>query len=309
MKRRNEIRKDPIIDKYVVIAPRRNLRPHTVQEGDAQRPSRACAFCPEQVDKVRALAVVGPKKRHWKIKVIRNIYPAVSLDNPRAYGTQEVVIETPDPALQLDELPVSHIEKLFAVYAQRTKAIARTREIEYIMVFKNSGGKAGASIQHSHSQVFATRLVPPQLLRRAQKAREYFLRTHRCAYCDMVVFEEKSARKIFADRLVSVFAPFASENNYEVWIFPRRHIDNVTMLHENERRAIAAQLKKILQKISKLKLDYNYYFHQVINDEDQHFYIKVRPRGSVWAGVEIGSGIIINPIPPEDAAAYYRSRA
>lgn len=309
MRRRSEIRKDPVVDRYVVIAPQRGLRPQTIKDGNAPRPPRACVFCPEKVDGVPALAVVGPKKLRWKIKVIRNIYPAVSLDNPRAYGTQEVVIETPRPTTQLDELPVSHIEKLFEIYAQRTRAISRNHEIEYIMIFKNSGGRAGASIEHSHSQVFATHLVPPQLLRRAQKAREYFLRTHRCIYCDMIAFEEKSARKIFSDSFISVFAPFASENNYEVWIFPRRHVDNVTMLRPGERRAIAKQLKRVLHKIAKLRLDYNYYFHQVLNDEDQHFYIKVRPRGSIWAGVEIGSGIIINPVPPEDAASYYRSRA
>ena len=62
----------------------------------------------------------------------------------------------------------------------------------------------------------------------------------------------------------------------------------------------------ILKKIGILGLPYNYYFHQAIHDKDQHFYMKIIPRGSVWAGVEIGSGIIINPISPEQAAKFYR---
>ncbi|MCH8275333.1 MAG: S-layer homology domain-containing protein [Armatimonadetes bacterium] len=89
-------------------------------------------------------------------------------------------------------------------------------------------------------------------------------------------------------------------------VLPRRHLDNVTQLTHAEHIAWAKILKKILKKIGKLGLPYNYYFHQVINDEDQHFYMKIIPRGSVWAGVEIGSGVIINPIPPEEAAIYYK---
>jgi len=65
-------------------------------------------------------------------------------------------------------------------------------------------------------------------------------------------------------------------------------------------------MKKILTKINKLDLPYNYYFHQVKNDRDQHLYMKIKPRGSVWAGVEIGSGLIINPIAPEEAAKFYK---
>jgi len=95
-------------------------------------------------------------------------------------------------------------------------------------------------------------------------------------------------------------------HNYEIWLMPKRHIDNITLLTPAERLSFAKILKKILVKINQLGLPYNYYFHQVINDEDQHLYMKITPRGSIWAGVEIGSGLIINPISPEVAAKFYR---
>ncbi len=309
MIQKSEIRKDLLVDEYVIIAPRRGQRPFDTQEGDGSRnvPKPGCVFCPEQVDKIRPLSLIGQKKQNWRVRAIKNIFPAVSLDNPRAYGVQEVVIETPDHTKQLDDLPVAHIEDILRVYAQRTTAISQNKKIEYIMIFKNSGGKAGASIAHSHSQIFATNFIPPQLVRRTEKAREYVLRNRRCAYCDMMKFEERGPRLIYKDRYVSVFSPFASQNNYEAWIFTRRHLDNITLINNRERHAIAQQLKNILQKIDRLRLPYNYYFHQVVNDVDQHLYIKIRPRGSVWAGVEIGSGVIINPIPPEKAARYFRS--
>lgn len=308
MQVKNEIRKDFLVDRYVVIAPRRGQRPMEMHPHDGPAaPASSCVFCPDRVDRVPSLFHIGPAKRRWRVKVIRNIFPAVSLNNPKAYGAQEVVIETPDHEKQLDDLPVAHIEDLFRAYKQRTAAISKNRNIEYILIFKNSGGRAGASIQHSHSQIFATNFIPPQLLHRSEKAQEYRLLHRRCAYCDMIRFEERSRRAVYRDSLVSVFCPYASENNYEIWMLPRRHIDNVTLLRASERHSLALHLKRVLRKINKLNLPYNYYFHQVVNDDDQHLYIKIRPRGTVWAGVEIGSGIIINPIPPEEAAKFYRS--
>lgn len=302
---KNELRKDPIVDRYVIIAPRRNQRPQDTEA--APGGARPCVFCPERVDAVHDLYHIGLAKKRWRIKVIQNVFPVVSLDNPKAYGTHEVIIETPHHDKQLDDLPVAHIEDLFRAYSQRTRIIQRNKKIQYIMIFKNSGGRAGASITHSHSQVFATDFIPPQLLDRSLKAQTHDIRFGGCVYCQMIAREEKSPRRIYSDALVSVFAPYASENNYEVWMFPKRHIDNVTQLTPQERRAFAVHLQRILRKIAELSLPYNFYFHQVVNDRDQHFYLKIRPRGSVWAGVEIGSGVIINPIPPEIAAKYYRS--
>lgn len=299
---KSEIRKDPIVDQYVIIAPVRARRP---RKGAQQ----TCGFCPQQADRVRALLTLGPKKRNWRIKVIQNIFPAVSPTNPRAYGVQEVVIETPNHARQLEDLPLSHIADLLRAYALRTRAITKNKKIEYVLIFKNSGGSAGASMSHSHSQVFATSFIPPKILHRSQRAQSHRMRTGRCAYCDMIQFEERSSRRIFSTPLVSAFAPFASPNNYEAWILPRRHIDNITQLTGAERFAIASALRKIIRVIGTLKLPYNYYFHQVVNDPDQHLYVKIRPRGSVWAGVEIGSGVILNAVLPEAAAAYYRAHA
>jgi UDPglucose--hexose-1-phosphate uridylyltransferase len=307
----SEIRKDFIVDRYVVIAPRRNLRPtqlSPVLEGQRSTTKQSCVFCPDNIDRVRPLAVVGPKKQTWDIKVIKNVFPAVSLHNPRAYGVQEVVIETSDHTKQLDDLSLAHISRLFGVYADRTRVLTKNKKIEYILIFKNSGGRAGASIEHSHSQIFATNFIPPQLLHRSRRSREYKLRTRHCAYCDMIRWEERSPRLVYKDHIISVFCPYASENNFEIWLLPRRHIDNITMMNAGEQLAFARHLKHVLKKITNLHLPYNFYFHQVVNDEDQHLYLKIRPRGTIWAGVEIGSGIIINPIPPEDAARYYRKR-
>lgn len=289
MKTSSEIRKDYIQDKYVIIAPRRGARPHEL------RATERCVFCPQK--KSRGV---------WDVKVVPNKFPAVSLDNPKAYGTQEVVIETPRHNVHLEDMEISEIARVFEVYAERTKSISEIPKIEYILIFKNSGGRAGATLGHAHSQIFATQFLPPHLMDKSQQAQAYKLRTGRCAYCDVIARERKGSRLVLDDGLTIAFTPYASMHNYEIWILPRRHIDNITELTESERLSWATHLKRILGKISKLGLAYNYYFHQVVNDEDQHLYMKITPRGSVWAGVEIGSGLIINPVSPEEAAKYYR---
>jgi len=302
-----EIRKDYIQEKYVIIAPKRGKRPHdTIKPKEHhKRLVSSCIFCPHNLMKIHSLYLKGAKK-DWQINVIANKYPAVSLDNPKAYGQQEVVIETPDHTEELENLSTDHIADLLQAYSERTKAISKNQKIEYILIFKNDGGIAGASLQHAHSQIFATKFLPPHLLDKSQRQQAYKVKTGNCVYCEVVAKEAKGPRLVYKDEYVIAFTPYASMFNYEVWIMPLRHLDNITELNNNERKSWAKILKHILQKISQLDLPYNFYFHQVINDNDQHLYMKIVPRGSVWAGVEIGSGLIINPIPPEDAAEFYR---
>lgn len=315
----SEIRKDYIQDKYVIIAPRRGTRPHEAVSSIPQKiVPPPCRFCPEKLDQEEYVFEVGSSKAElwrekssalkntWQIKVVPNKFPAVSLDNSDAYGVQEVVVETPEHGKHLEDLSDEQVAKLLGVYASRTKTIAENKKIEYILIFKNSGGPAGASLAHAHSQIFATHFLPPHLFDKSQKVQAYKLKTGQCVYCDVIAKERKSQRLVFEDQHVIAFTPYGSMHNYEIWILPRRHLDNVTLLTDAERLSWAKILKRILKKITALNLPYNFYFHQVIHDEDQHLYMKITPRGSIWAGVEIGSGLIINPVSPEDAAVYYR---
>lgn len=305
---RPEIRKDYIQDKYVIISPRRKMRPHDVVVAPDQTSKQfdeACQFCPNKLAGLKFLQRMGSSK-NWRIAVRPNKFPAVTLDNPRAYGQQEVVIETPDHVRELEDLPVNHIADLLLVYAERTKAITKNKKIEYILIFKNNGGIAGASLQHAHSQIFATNFLPPHLTDKSQRQQAYKIKNGTCVYCDVIKKEKIGPRFVWQDKNVIAFTPYASMFNYEIWIMPKRHLDNITELTKAERLSWAKILKHSLKKISQLNLPYNYYFHQVIHDEDQHLYMKIVPRGSVWAGVEIGSGLIINPIAPEEAAKFYR---
>lgn len=300
----SEIRKDYLLNKYAIITPGRAVRPRDIKEQTVITRVAHCPFCFDKIDKNnivdRLEAPAG------EIISLKNIFPAVSLDNKKSYGAQEVIIETPDHQKELHGLPEGQIEQLLRMYARRTAALCKIKNIEYVLCFKNQGSKAGASIVHAHSQVFATNIMPPDIKEELSASHDYRLNRKTCPYCDVILKEIKSERKIYEDKFVASFAPYASQYHYEAWIFAKRHLDNITKLDDNEFKSFAKILKKILLKLNELDLSFNYFLHQSISDRDQHFYLKIQPRDSVWAGVELGSGIVINSVPPEQAAKFYR---
>lgn len=306
-----ELRRDYIQEKYVLIAPQRKKRPHDIIVPERVKLKRGhCPFCTPLIDdQLAVLTIKDPTKKHpWLIKVLLNKYPAVSVDNPKAFGVQEVIVESSEHTPEITDFPISHIAKILEVYAIRTKEmIKKVPELEYIIIFKNQGGRAGASLIHSHSQIFATSFIPPHLVDKSIRVFEYYLKYGSCVYCDVIEKERKAKeRLVWEDKNIIAFCPYAPMYNYEVWIMPKRHIDNITQMNQKERISFAKILRYVLKKVDELGLPYNYYFHEIVNDKHQHLYMKITPRGSVWAGVEIGSGVVINPISPEESAEYYR---
>jgi UDPglucose--hexose-1-phosphate uridylyltransferase len=291
----SEIRKDYLQDKYALIAPRRGKRP-----GDEV----VCPFCPENLSKKQVIKTYG---KPWKVAVLKNLYPAFTMQKGGVYGRQEIVVETPYHTRKLYDLPVADIAEVIKVYADRVKEMKKDKRIKYILVFNNSGVTAGASKAHEHSQVIGMNFVSPYLLDKTEKEHRFQGKTGRCIYCDIIKKEEIGPRKIFSDNNIFVFAPYASQYAYEARIYPRRHLDNVANLTNEERASIASALKNILMAVGALKVPYNFYMHERTTDADQHFYIKITPRGAALAGVELGTGLIINPVTPEAAAKYYRN--
>lgn len=274
-----ELRKDYLQDQYAVIAPIRGKRFGL---------NHKCPFCDREK------------------RVLPNRYPAFSTSYPKAYGRQEIIIDTPEHSTLLSDLSVAEISELIAVYGERLKAMKKDRRIKQVMILKNHGAEAGASKEHEHSQIIGMEFVPPHLEDKTHWERVYEAKTGRCPYCDIIKKEEKTSRHIFSDHSVHVFAPYASQYTYEARIFPRRHLDNVADLNPVERKSVATALKGILLGIKELDIPYNFYMHERVMDRHQHFYIKVTPRGAHLGPVEIGMGFNLNPVAPEDAAKFYR---
>jgi len=305
LKPSSEIRKDYFLNRFVLITPSRAMRPRDIEEKTVVTKDADCQFCPESIDPKKIIDKIGSSKK-WQTIALKNIFPAVTLDNPRACGTQEVIVDTPKHDINLGELSVSEIENVLKMFARRTAVLAKNKNLEYILCFKNQGSKAGASILHAHSQIFATAITPADVEEENFCAQLYEKENHACPYCQIIKQELKSPRKIWADKNVTAFAPYASQFHYEAWVFPRRHVDNISLLKSIEIHSLALALKKILSKLDRQKISYNFFLHNLVSEKNQHFYIKIQPRDSIWAGVELGSGLVINSVPPEEAAGFYK---
>jgi len=305
-KLKSEIRKDYFLNKFVIITPSRSLRPRDINEQTILKRNNTCPFCPENINPKIIIDKINNRTKQWEVISIANIFPAVSLDNSFAYGVQEVIIETRNHSQELAELSLIEIENVLKMYAKRTLELMKNKKLDYILCFKNQGSRAGASIIHAHSQVFATAIIPPDISNEMLLAQDYKNKNKNCVYCDIIKKEQKEKiRIVFEDKNIIAFTPYASEYHYEVWIFPKRHLDNITLLKKEEISSLSSALKKILTKLEKLKLSFNYFLHNVVSNTDQHFYIKIQPRDSIWAGVELGSGLVINSVSPEDASEFY----
>lgn len=306
-----ELRKDYILDRWVLISPKRGARPHELKRS-SEIVEEKCFFCPGSESLTPPEIGRVPRNGGWQVRWFENKFatlkpegmPSVSTDNrfyafAGSFGYHEVVVETPRHDKQLADLSVSEIEDVLHVYARRIVELESRAHIRYVNVFKNTGFLAGTSIVHSHSQIIATAVVPPEISARLSAMRRFVS----CPYCAVVASERNSGRFCFENADFIVFAPYASRFNYEVWVFPKLH---VSRLEDVNFRSLADVLKKVLSRLSSVRMDYNMLVQYGPKGEDFHFHVEVCPRVAIWAGFEFGSGIIINSVAPEDAAKFYR---
>lgn len=300
-----EIRQDYFQNKFVIISPQRGKRPHEIQEKIIETKLDKCFFCPDFIDQ-KNIIYRFPHIRNWKVLAIGNIYAALNLEDPQAYGRQEVIIETPLHGKALGQLLPEQIALVLRTYQNRIQELLRVDSIHYVSCFKNEGIQAGASKQHAHSQIFASQLIPPAWKRHQQDLANYQKKHGICPYCAIIRKEINSERDIWKDRNIFALAPYASEYGYEAWLLPRRHFKSINDMSAAEISSLAQALKLVTAKLSRHHIPYNYYLHECDASDQGHFFIKIFPRVSVWAGVELSSGMIINSTAPEVAAGFYR---
>ncbi len=300
-----EIRQDFLSGRYVIISPQRQSRPRQLIETGV-KVSSVSPFTKDKIKKENILATLGHGQE--KIISLKNKFPAVTPTNKKAYGYHEVIIETPEPDLQLADLTVKQIKNLFKMYQRRTKFLLKQKDINYVTCFKNQGVGAGASLIHAHSQILATALMPPRIVELEEKSRTYQLANHKFLLGDIIKQELKSPRKIFTDKTIAVFCPYASFYEYEAWLVIKRPVVSFLDLTDKELTSLAKSLLKILKTLQTLGVDYNFFFHATSTNLKEHFFVKVEPRMHVWAGIELDSSLTINFIEPEKAALIYRQQ-
>ncbi len=302
-----EIRKHYFLESYVIIAPDRNKRPsffHASSEPHVV-PSDHCPFDHNTEPSVWQT----PRSGKWHVKIIRNVFPALTPDNPLAFGVQEVIINTPDHKTEFSGLPVSHIKEIFQAYRHRLTELAKLEGIRYVLIFKNDGPLAGASVAHAHCQIFALPIVPPKIATESDALNHYWNTRDSCAYCDIINWEtQQKVRLISADKHFIAIAPYASSHALEAWLIPRRHVPKFADLKDDELNSLAVILKNITARLDISNISFNYLLQESLENQDHHFVLKVEPRTTKFAGAELGTGVEINPVSPEYTALWYQGK-
>ncbi|MCX6694710.1 MAG: DUF4931 domain-containing protein, partial [Candidatus Altiarchaeota archaeon] len=275
-----------------------------------------CFFCPGNESTTPPEISRVEEGGKWTIRVFPNKFPAVTLEEGErteylmpAYGEHEVIVETPEHDNGLSDLSVEQLAKVLRVYSEREEALLKKQGIAYVLLFKNWGKEAGASLPHTHTQAVSLPSVPKLVKEEAEAAEEYAREKGACPFCKTIEKEVKSDRRIFEDDCIAAFTPYASRVPMEAWIMPIRHVGRLKELKDKEYESLAMALKQVLEKLKRLNdTPYNYYIHSSPAGADLHLHIEVLPKMATWAGFEIGSEVYINTLAPESAAEYYRQK-
>jgi UDPglucose--hexose-1-phosphate uridylyltransferase len=336
-----ELRHDPIQKRWVIIATERGRRPSDFIKSEPAPTGGFCPFDEGNEDKTppEVLAFRGPdsppNSPGWDVRVVSNKFPALRIegeidraadgiyDKMNGIGAHEVIIESPDHDLTLADQPLEQFQKVLLAGQMRLIDLMKDPRFRYVLIFKNHGVTAGASLAHPHTQIIATPVTPRTVSMELDCARDHYNHKERCLFCDIIRQEQKQGIRVITevDGMIA-FTPFASRFPFEVFVAPLQHSHDFSELSADGLAALAKCLKDVLSRL-KLALDdppYNFMLHTAPNTTgkarrpghwitlpmDYHWHFEITPRLVKIAGFEWGTGFYINPTPPEDAAHYLR---
>ena len=327
-----ELRKDPITGRWVIISTERRKRPSAfLLEHVAPAEGHVCPFCegneqytPKEVLSYRRNggAANGPG---WDVRVIPNKFPALQVegdldrqgeglfDKMNGVGAHEVIIETPDHKASLATMPAAAVERVLWAYRERVLDLKQDRRFRYILIFKNHGAAAGASLDHSHSQLIALPVIPRNVRDEISGARRHFEHKERCVYCDIVRQELDARVRVISENADFVaLSPYAPRFPFETWLLPKRHGASFEDAPRHEYESLARMLKETLLRMNRAleSPPFNLIVHSApfseAAGEFYHWHVEIMPKLTKVAGFEWGSGFYINPTAPEEAAEVLR---
>ena len=326
-----ELRKDPVVGRWVIISTERARRPNDFQREPVRPKGENCVFCPGNEDKTPPEILAGrpsdslPNTPGWTYRVVPNKFPALRIegdleptgeglfDRMNGVGAHEVVVETPDHRGSLATMDVEALGEVLVAFRERLLDLKKDPRFEYVLVFKNHGEAAGASLEHPHSQLIATPITPIMVTEELEGSLRYWEMKERCVWCDIVRQERRSRHRIIVEANGFVaLAPFAPRFPFETWILPTHHRSAFDDNGVDDLRGLADVLGDFLRRLDQVLQHppFNFVLHTApLRDgplEHFHWHLEVMPKLTNVAGYEWGSGFFINPVPPEDAAAALR---
>ena len=321
-----ELRKDPITGRWVIVSTDLARRPSQFLRVPVVAKHTSCQFCAGHEDETPPeVLTYRDGGNHWILRVVPNKYPALRVegvferegngmfDKMSGIGAHEVIVEAPEHKISLAELSDKHVENLFWAFRDRILDLKRDTRLRYVLLFKNHGEAAGASLEHSHSQLIALPVVPVQVQDEIDGGLRYYEFKERCIYCDIVRQESADGARVILDTdEILVLAPYAARFPFETWIVPRRHSSHFETAHASLIQLLAWAVRATIRKIERVLEfpSYNFLIHTAPVQEGPlehyHWHLEIIPRLTKVAGFEWGAGFYINPTPPEESAQFLR---
>lgn len=326
-----ELRKDPIQGRWVIISTERSRRPSDFIQEEQKKVGGFCPLCEGNEDRTppEVFAFRDPKTLPdtpgWTLRVVPNKFPALRIegelnregdgiyDKMNGIGAHEVIIETPRHEETLATLSLKAVNHVLLAYRQRIIDLRCDPRLRYVQVFKNHGLAAGASLEHSHSQIIALPIVPRRVSEEIEGAKAYYHYKDRCVFCDIIRQEtQQGVRTITETPMFLSIAPFASRFPFETWILPKTHCSSFELMESVHYYQAAQILSDTLRKMNKVLNNppYNFVIHSSsfpeVDADHYHWHLEIMPKLTKVAGFEWGTGFYINPTPPEVAAHYMR---
>ncbi len=347
-----EIRINPIVpSESVLVATARGSRPQQQEERiphDDREHVETCPFCKGNEDMTPPTITAVPDEDNWEIRIVQNLFPVLGTESMQSnisfglqqimdgYGHHEVIIDHYKHGIEVHEMSQQHLVQLLATYQLRMDELFSSDErIRYVLIFKNFGSAAGASIKHTHSQIIAMPIIPENVYNEVEQSHRHYEKYHQCIFCSLIdealtfeatIYNRESGevrRKIDVgqyiidrgERFIAI-KPFASRYEWEVHILPLEHQSDFLQATAEDIEDFAAVLKRTMQRLDKVLsgAQYNYYFHSVPRcdaskdcDSSYHWHMEICPRTTIPSGFELESGLFVTTISPEDAAEKLRA--
>ncbi|NWG88111.1 MAG: DUF4921 family protein [Hydrogenophilaceae bacterium] len=348
-----EIRINPIVPaESVLVATARSMRPKKEEElapRDTRKHVETCPFCRGNEAKTPPELLRLPEgSAEWELRLVPNLYPVLGDDRQDAnfafglqqtidgYGRHEVFVDHPEHGAAIHEWSEAHLALVFGAYRDRMRALYDSdKRLKYVLVFKNFGPAAGASIPHTHSQVIAMPVVPENVAAEVHNSAVHYGKHHYCIFCSLIdealtfeatIYDRASGqirRKINVGQYVIergqhfiAVKPFASRYEWEVHILPLKHESDFLNVSDEQLADFARVMRRTMARLDAVigGAQYNYFLHSVPHDAQReqhaasyHWHLEICPRTSIPTGFELGSGLFVNTMSPEAAAERLRN--
>jgi UDPglucose--hexose-1-phosphate uridylyltransferase len=311
-----ELRYNPLLDDWTMVASHRQNRPHM--------PRDYCPFCPGS----------GKVPEQYDVYKYDNDYPALMPNPPepddvasgpyrvkKAVGKCEVILYSPDHHKTLPELSVEHIEKLVNLWTERFDELSRDPRHQYVLIFENRGEECGVTMPHPHGQIYAYSVMPLKIRVELDNCRKYFEDTGNNLFDDMIREELRFGKRIIAENEHFVaFLPFFTDFPYGLFIVAKSRKTALSDFTAEEKRSLATMLRDMTGAMDALfdrLFPYLMVLHQrpVSGDGVEDYYrfhiefyppLRDRNRLKYYASSEIGAWAACNPKAVEETAEELR---